>query len=220
MADARLAAMRAARHAGLPAPELEARVDVDGESAVLLAYLPGVPLLELMTRQPASATHWAGAMGSLQRRLHGILAPVGLPDVVSHAGHPFGAARAADVPDGDALLHLDWHPGNLLADANGAISGILDWDNARRGHPMLDLARTESILTVEPGLDRLPDAIRALLPEVRAAWSAAYGPEASAIPTACRRWAGRVMLADLAPRYPASSALLDPARRWAERGAL
>ena len=157
-------------------------------------------------------------MGALQRQLHAVGAPAAVIPVTDAAGRPFHLGEMRDeLPAGESLLHLDWHPGNLLADeAAGEITGIVDWDNARRGHASLDLARTESMFTVEPFIEELDPASRRMIGEVRQAWADGYGPEASAIPAASRRWAGRVMLEDLAHRYVDRPERLDAARRWAK----
>jgi len=216
--DARLAAMDAAREAGLPAPALVRRSDESGRIALLLTFLEGVPVLDLLLRSADDATEWAFRMGALHRRLHAVVAPPAVIPVTDDRGRPFNVGDMHDeLPQGESLLHLDWHPGNLLADeATREISGIVDWDNARRGHASLDLARTESMFTVEPFIEQLDAASRRIIGEVRRAWADGYGPEASAIPTASRRWAGRVMLEDLAIRYASQPARLDPARRWAQ----
>ncbi len=39
-----------------------------------------------------------------------------------------------------ALSHGDMHPGHLLLDEGGALTGILDWTEARVGDPAIDLA--------------------------------------------------------------------------------
>jgi aminoglycoside phosphotransferase (APT) family kinase protein len=216
--DGRVAAMAAARVAGLPAPELIRRVSSSAGHALLLSWLPGITLQDAVLDDLAGLQRWGRAMGDLQRRLHEIAAPPQLEDARADGGHPFSAGRdLAGVPDGGALLHLDWHPLNLLVDeGRGGISGIVDWDNARRGHPLLDLARTHSLLTVEPSLVALPASVRAYLAEFADAWAEGYGPLARAIPAACHAWAGRVMLADLEPRYDDSPAALDALRRWTD----
>jgi aminoglycoside phosphotransferase (APT) family kinase protein len=38
------------------------------------------------------------------------------------------------------LVHLDLHTGNLLADDNGTLTGIIDWEGACAGDPRFDLA--------------------------------------------------------------------------------
>lgn len=216
LTDARLAAMAGARSAGLPAPELVRRATVDAGETVLLSWLPGRSLAEVLMEASADAPHWGHAMGRLQRRLHDVRAPADLPD--AYATRPFDAGGdLPTLPVGDRLLHLDWHPLNLLADEEtGDICGVVDWDNARRGHPVLDLARTASIITLDPGLDALPEPVRAGLEAFRRAWAEGYGRAAAKIPSVCQRWAARVMLADLGPRYANAPDRLERVRRAAE----
>ena len=217
LTDAQLAAMAAARAGGLPAPELITRTTAQGSDAVLLSWLPGSPLSSALVGEPERARRFGMLMGETQRRLHQIAAPSEVVDVLDDGGHPFAAGRGMrGLPDGEALLHLDWHPLNLLVDEGSRICGIVDWDNARRGHPLLDLARTHSLLTVEPSLASLPIETRDLLSELVDGWADGYGREAREIPAACHEWAGRVMLADLAPRYTETPAALDGLRRWTE----
>jgi len=215
LAPGRLAAMDAARRAGLPTPALLARAAWDGAEALLLSWLPGTPMFDRLASEPAAAGRLGAIMGEAQRRLHAIKAPSALPAALEDRSHPFVAGSdAADLPDGDRLLHLDWHPSNLLVDERDQLSGIIDWDNARRGHPLLDLARTESILRVDPALASLPLAIRDRLADFLEAWADGYGPDARAITRPARRWAGRVMLADLAPRYADAPHLLRAVESW------
>jgi Ser/Thr protein kinase RdoA (MazF antagonist) len=220
-ARGRVAAMSAARQAGLPAPEVLRRAGTPDGEVALLAWLPGVPLLEALARAPERTRHYGERMGRLHRRLHEIQAPAEVIRVAGDTGHPFGAGRAIPgLPHGDRLLHLDWHPLNLLVDESvGEIVGIVDWDNARAGDPSLDLSRTRSILTLEPGLADLPDAVRLRLPELLDAWADGYGDEARAIPGETNAWAGLVMLADLAPRYADRPDALDHIRAWIESAA-
>lgn len=215
LTDARVAAITAARSAELPAPALVRRAHVGDHEAILLSWLPGMTLLDAISRAPASTAKWGMRMGAMQRRLHAVAAPIGLPAAATDAAHPFVAGRAVpDLPDGDRLLHLDWHPLNLIVEPErGEITGIVDWDNARAGHPLLDLARTESMMTLDPGVAGLPHDMRARLAGFVGAWADGYGPDARAIPPACRAWAAHVMLADLEPRYRATPSILDPIRR-------
>jgi aminoglycoside phosphotransferase (APT) family kinase protein len=217
LTTARLSALAAARVAGLPVPRLVRRASTSLGEAVLLSWLPGVPLADVLVKSPESVRDLGNAMGVMQRRLHGVRAPMDVPAVVTDPDHPFVAGQGIlGLPDGDALLHLDWHPLNILVNPGSReITGIVDWDNARRGHPLLDLARTSSILTVDPSLASLPAQLRDVLASFREAWADGYGPGARSIPAECHLWAGRVMLADLGARH--APAALEVLRRWTAR---
>jgi hypothetical protein len=40
---------------------------------------------------------------------------------------------------GDDLVHVDYHPGNVLTSDTGTITGVVDWDGAGRGTRAFDL---------------------------------------------------------------------------------
>lgn len=48
------------------------------------------------------------------------------------------------LPEGNAICHLDLHPDNLLVNETGYT--VIDWVNAKSGHPLYDYARTYVIL--------------------------------------------------------------------------
>jgi len=64
-------------------------------------------------------------LGALHAQLHRIAPPAGL------AEHPLG---------GDAIVHLDLHPGNVLLSSGGPV--VIDWTNVRRGLAEVDVAVT------------------------------------------------------------------------------
>lgn len=56
------------------------------------------------------------------------------------------ASAAADrLPDGDTLLHADFHPFNVMRSVSGEWV-VIDWDSAARGHPAADVARSMFLL--------------------------------------------------------------------------
>ncbi len=114
-----------------------------------------------------------------------------------------------------ALLHLDYHPLNVVVGGDGAL-GVIDWDNARLGDPRADVARTLSILTINPDLRELPPEARRALRTLRRAYLRGYQKVAGesalvGLPTFLV-WAGEFMLEDLAGRY--SKEALAPLRHW------
>jgi aminoglycoside phosphotransferase (APT) family kinase protein len=50
------------------------------------------------------------------------------------------------LPDGAALCHFDFHPGQVLLTAKGPI--VIDWMTACQGNPLADVARTALIFKV------------------------------------------------------------------------
>ncbi len=237
---AQLAAMRAAGSAGLPVPEVVRHARTGRAEVVLLSWLPGRTVADALRAGLGSAYRMGELMGAAQRALHRIPAPAEVPDAVDaraaapvgldgvgesghgvgESGHGVGESGDGSPDDGSggALLHLDWHPLNVLVDGD-EVSGIVDWVNTRRGHPLLDVARTQALLTVDPALATLPAAERELLAELTTGWAAGYGPEAASVPADCLRWAGQMMLADLAGRYADNPDALEPLRHWTRRWA-
>lgn len=143
-----------AREAGIPAPAYElVRTPI-----VVQELLPGV-----VARQPSAVT--VESMVEINRRCRGLLAGrTDLPALrlyLREDGPGFclhGSLRDYDgrtrrllgeveeigraFPDtleGDDLVHSDFHPENVLVDAEGRVSGVIDWDGAGRGNADFDL---------------------------------------------------------------------------------
>ncbi len=201
-----LAAMQAAREAGLPVPEILHQ----GEGAALMSWLPGRTILAELWDNPSRAEELGQLAGATQRRVHAITAP---PQV--EQPNDWLAPAETTFPPGNALLHLDWHVLNLLVDDN-AITAILDWENARAGAPVLDLARTHCLMTAEPTLEGLEQSEKDTVARFARGWADAYGPEASAIPAWAHAWAGTTMLTNLEPRFSDHPAGLDGLRAWTQ----
>lgn len=118
-----------------------------------------------------------------------------------------------------ALIHLDFHPSNVLV--KGEVTGVLDWENVRLGDARADVARTLSILSVDPAVSKLPRAGRQLRRRFRLAYLAGYvsltGENALAELKPYLAWAGDFMRRDLASRLKPEEALMIErwTRRWA-----
>jgi aminoglycoside phosphotransferase (APT) family kinase protein len=145
-----------ARAAGLPVARYELTEQLDGAFVVVQELLPGAP--------PATVDRpLVDAMIALNRRMAGLLADrphipaVRLylrdsgPGFCLHeplAGYDRRTTRLLawvrevgaehDTADGADLVHMDYHPGNVLV-SEGRISGLVDWDGAGRGDRHLDL---------------------------------------------------------------------------------
>mgnify|MGYP000852716317 CR=1 FL=1 len=106
-----VAAMECARAAGLPVPAVH-EVTVDG---MVLDRVDGPTMFEALAADPSTARQHAATLAELHHRVGAVAAP---------------AELFTDVGEGDALLHLDLHPGNVIL---GSVPTIIDWTNAARG---------------------------------------------------------------------------------------
>lgn len=118
-AEREAAVMAHARSAGLPVPEV---FDVDGADLVLERVV-GPTMTAALARRPWTLARQARVLAGLHRAVHEVPAPDWL------AG-PFAG--------GDALLHLDLHPDNVLLGPAGPV--VIDWTNAARGPAEVDVA--------------------------------------------------------------------------------
>jgi len=157
---------RLVQAAGLPVPAVYGRIDLNGRAGILYERIQGPTLLTLITRQPLKMPGWGSTLARLQHQLHQSTASglgskrasleraiQGQPDLPQDLRNA-ALARLEQLPEGNALLHGDFHPDNILASPRGLI--IIDWLDASRGHPLADVARTWLLMT-----GRLPPSMSA-----------------------------------------------------------
>jgi aminoglycoside phosphotransferase (APT) family kinase protein len=201
-----LLVLRTAARAGLPVPRVHAIGSYEERPAMLTDWSAGAPVLDALRREPWRILQLGHAFGRLQRQLHRVPAPPGLRDSWidwPRACEPKLAQRLRELPDPEILLHLDYHPLNVLAQS-GLITAIIDWTNAHAGDPRADVARTLTILRL-----MAPQQVVARVFEL--GWRAGYGPFGRDMPL-FYAWAGGAMVHDLTGRL--SDAELEPMRRW------
>jgi aminoglycoside phosphotransferase (APT) family kinase protein len=169
---------------GIPVPELLYLDDSGamlGSPGIVTRYLPG----RLVMSQPYPA-HWAEALAKTLADIHRI--PINasdtsflldgnseviwflksrdsMPEYIR--AHPMGNALWNTMLDylpklvrvEPALVHIDYWAGNILWD-EGKISAVVDWEEAARGDPGIDVAycRMDMILC---GMNEVADAFLA-----------------------------------------------------------
>ena len=139
-----------------------------------------MPVWQAIRQHPWRLVSLGVAFGRTQTRIH----QIGIPsdrrdlradwqawaDAADHRLHTALEQLAQPVP---VLLHLDYHPLNVLTYGRH-ITAVLDWANTRAGDPRADVARTYTILMVEPYVPgRQPLALA--LARRMLAWSWWYG---------------------------------------------
>lgn len=205
-AEIEQAAMTQAHRAGVLVPRvLAARVWHD-HPALLLDWMPGMALADILKTEAGDLSVVASLgeqFGAVLAAIHRVTAPPGLPTGWPNWPHakPELAAHLRTVElRPTVLLHLDFHPRNVLVD-RGAVTAVLDWANAHAGDPRADLARTLGILELLP-LPAPLDPVRAaaLRRAFIQAWRRGYreaGGSFVGLAPFCW-WAGEAMEQDLA----------------------
>ena len=146
-------AMRAAARAGIRVPAVHDTVVVDGRPGLVIDRVDGPNMLAAALWRPWRAWNFSRRIGEMHAVLHSHTAPRGLPEthaLIAHqlAGtmsdapwfHDWIQDQLSTLPRGDALLHGDLHPLNVLIGTHGA--GIIDWSRASAGPAEADVART------------------------------------------------------------------------------
>ncbi len=147
---------RAVYEQGVPTPEPIEIIQVDGKPGIVYTRVQGSSLLGAMSDHPLYLLRYARQMAELHLKIHACRAPeltAARPELKRAIQQQ--ELLPADLktpllelletlPDGDSLLHGDFHPDNLMVGAQGM--AIIDWPNAARGCPIADVARTTVIL--------------------------------------------------------------------------
>jgi aminoglycoside phosphotransferase (APT) family kinase protein len=133
----------------------EARADLLAAMGTLLGRVHRIPVVEVAAfwqfpedtvQAPADwATNFV--QKKVASDLSVILPSGALEDDISRQVRmtlPRWSEALADAPVTLAPLHGDFYLDNLLTADNGTISGLLDWEAARLGDPLWELARTQT----------------------------------------------------------------------------
>ena len=124
------------RRQGYPVPAVE-EISEDGTDLVM-ERIDGPSMVSALGRRPWTVRRHGTLLAELHRRLHDIPAPEFLPD--------------APIGHGDRIVHLDLHPLNVILGAKGPV--VIDWTNAARGDPAVDVGLAWVLLAA----GEIPDA--------------------------------------------------------------
>ncbi len=154
-----VAALEAARSAGVRVPQIYEEVVVDGRPGLVMERLEGLDLLSIIGRKPWLVFRSGRLTGEIHARINAARAPASLPRVTDVVRDGMVRLKHQEpaliewisgiverLPGGEALCHGDFHPGQVMfSDAQYA---ALDWSGAMRGDPLFDYARTRVLLSI------------------------------------------------------------------------
>jgi aminoglycoside phosphotransferase (APT) family kinase protein len=155
-ADREFAATQTLHAAGLSVPDAYERVEIEGRSGIVFERVDGPSMYEYTQARPWTLFAAMRQFAELHTELHRGLAPAGLPSLhdrirarIDAADSPETdkqAARAllASLPDGTALCHGDFHPGNVVLTRRGPV--VIDWSSGSRGDPIGDVAWSSRLM--------------------------------------------------------------------------
>jgi hypothetical protein len=142
---------------GLPMPQFLGTAMVEQRPGIVMERLAGPDQLTLLGRKPWVVLSAAKTLARLHAMLHSVVAPQGLralkptmqTEIASSELVPphiksLALGDLARLPDGNAICHWDFHPGNVIETSTGA--KIIDWPNVHCGDRLADVARTLLIL--------------------------------------------------------------------------
>ena len=153
LAEMELSVTRAAWQAGLPVPRAFECLEMEGRHGIVFERIEGGSLMNILENRPLRFIAIARQLADLHAASHACPAGSDLPSQKSGIENGILAAtgiteqeRSAvlkilqELPEGSALCHGDFHPGNILCTASGPV--IIDWLTGSRGDPLADVCRT------------------------------------------------------------------------------
>jgi uncharacterized protein (TIGR02172 family) len=142
--------------AGLPVPAAFEVIEVAGRCGIVFERIEGVSLLDYTQARPWAIFSAVRLQAELHAQIHRCKAPSGLPSLrerlaacIDASASPIADKQAArdqlaELPDGTAICHGDFHPGNILITPRGPV--VIDWSSASCGDPLGDVACTSRLI--------------------------------------------------------------------------
>ena len=147
---------RVVHRAGIPVPAVYDIVEIKGRTGIVYERVRGPLLSSVVRADPDKAIPLAREFAHLHLKLHSARTSdlpsqkLSLERCISRAPMLTAEAKETalrllrDLPDGDAICHGDLHLNNVMMSSTGMV--VIDWDNARRGNPLADVARSVLLL--------------------------------------------------------------------------
>jgi uncharacterized protein (TIGR02172 family) len=169
---------------GVATPKVVDLVTADDRAGIVFQRCDGPTMLQVLRAEPARAGALAQQLALLHAEIHA-RAGGRLPEQNNRLARNIANAKCVSehqrqsialllrhLPEGGALCHGDFHPGNVVMTSSGPM--VIDWADACCGNPVGDVALTCFVL--EQAVLSHPVDARAssTIAQVRAAFCAVY----------------------------------------------
>lgn len=137
---------------GIPVPKVYGVETYLGQTTLIMDQVKGESLGDIMLKSPEKTSECLDRVVELQVAMHKVSSTSFRPIKLVLAGNIMAApglddaerkklmAMLEQLPDGYAILHGDFHGGNILIDTTGY--KIIDWAEVAVGDPAADVARS------------------------------------------------------------------------------
>ena len=137
---------------GLNIPKLNEVTKVNGKWAIIMDYIPGKTLQQLMDENPDKLDEYLELFVDLQMEVHSKRAPL-LNKLKDKMNRKISQAdlsatirydlhtRLEAMPKHNKVCHGDFNPSNIIISTDGT-PYIIDWSHATQGNASADVART------------------------------------------------------------------------------
>ena len=187
------------RERKIPVPEVLAVHSTEEYAVMVMEWAKGVTMLQALVANPERAHPLGFEFGRVQAMIHQISMPKMERETWLTPATEIEKKLLSDIqPNGNSLLHMDFHPLNVLTDGE-SITAVIDWINASTGDCRFDLVRTLSVMEIDgPTLPELRERLTQFLDGWREGYGLVNGP--MLINESFRLWAGNRMKRDIANR--------------------
>ena len=137
---------------GLNIPKLNEVTKVNGKWAIIMDYIPGKTLQQLMDENPDKLDEYLELFVDLQMEVHSKRAPllnklkdkmnrkISQADLTATIRYDLHT-RLEAMPKHNKVCHGDFNPSNIIISTDGT-PYIIDWSHATQGNASADVART------------------------------------------------------------------------------
>ena len=137
---------------GLNIPKLSEVTKVNGRWAIIMDYIPGKTLQQLMDENPDKLDEYLELFVNLQMEVHSKRAPllnklkdkmnrkISQADLTATIRYDLHT-RLEAMPKHNKVCHGDFNPSNIIISTDGT-PYIIDWSHATQGNASADVART------------------------------------------------------------------------------